>query len=194
MSRLFILFLFLNLSQALAQNANTLKIVYSNVDTSTAVFDYFNNEMDSMFCEYGRVVLLDCSEYWFENTKPQYTTKETIYNNGYGRKEIFIDGDLLFSYELFQGRVNGVGKIWFPKKNIVAYQGYFSDDLLHGNLYCMDESGIIFEMFFKNGCPRKISFLYNVENSSKNMRKVNSRKMFKHCRSNGLVLYPFKER
>ena len=68
------------------------------IDSSNHVFDYFNQKTDTLFCEYGRTILMDCLPY-FRDTKPTYVIRKSTYEeefNGYGLLDVFIENKLLF--------------------------------------------------------------------------------------------------
>jgi hypothetical protein len=46
-------------------------------------------------------------------------------------------------------------------------------------------------MLFKNGKPKKLLYVYNIEQSKKKYRIINKRKYFKNEKCTGVVEYPF---
>ena len=173
-----------------------IKIANCQIDSSFQVYDCFNQRMDSLFCVYGRVYLMDCSPYYLKKQKPLYVTRKTTYTDkyeGYGLLDIFIDGNLLFRYEMLDGRIEGTGTIFYPLLNKVAYQATFKNGKLDGPLFCLsyDDSEVIHSMLFKNGKPKKLLYVYNIEQSKKKYRIINKRKYFKNEKCTGVVEYPF---
>lgn len=171
-------------------------IANCQIDSSFQVFDYFNQSTDSLFCVYGRVYLMDCAPYYMQKQKPLYVTRKTTYTDkyeGYGLLDIFIDGNLLFRYEMLDGRIEGTGTIFYPLLNKVAYQATFKNGKLDGPLFCLsyDDSEVIHSMLFKNGKPKKLLYVYNIEQSKKKYRIINKRKYFKNEKCTGVVEYPF---
>lgn len=171
-------------------------IAYCQIDSSFQVYDYFNQRMDSLFCVYGRVYLMDCSPYYMKNQKPLYVTRKSTYiekYGGYGLLDIFIDGNLLFRYELLDGRIEGTGTIFYPLLNKVAYQATFKNGKLDGPLFCLsnENSEVIHAMLFKNGKPQKLLYVYDIEQSKKKYREINKKKYFYTGKCNGIVEYPF---
>lgn len=163
------------------------------IDTSYQIFDYFNHRIDSLFCLYGRVTLMDCSPYYLYKKRPIYITRKLTYKDGSGMLDIFIDDKLLFRYYMINGRIEGSGYIFYPQTGHVAYQGYFSDGKLNGPLFCLskDDSEVIHSILFKNGSPKKILFLWNLVQTNKNYKKINKQKFFKNGQCVGEVEYPF---
>jgi hypothetical protein len=46
-------------------------------------------------------------------------------------------------------------------------------------------------MLFKNGKPKKLLYVYNIEQSKKKYRIINKKKYFKNGKCMGVVEYPF---
>jgi hypothetical protein len=163
------------------------------IDSAYQVYDYFNQRTDSLFCIYGRIHLMDCSSFYLKNRKPLYVSRKTTYEDGSGLLEIFTDGNLLFKYYMIKGRIEGIGHIYYPNTGHIAYHGYFVDGKLNGPLFCLskDNSEVIHAMLFKNGKPKRIVFLWDLVQTTKNYRKINKRKFFKNGQCNGVVEYPF---
>jgi hypothetical protein len=136
---------------------------------------------------------MDCAPNYMQKQKPIYVTRKTTYEDGSGLLDIFIDGKLLFKYYMINGRIEGIGHIYYPKTGHIAYHGYFIDGKLDGPVFCLskDDSEVIHSMLFKNGKPKKILFVWNLVQTKKNYRKINKRKYFKNEKCTGVVEYPF---
>jgi|SRR5690554_1345827 len=168
-------------------------IATCEIDSSYQVYDYFNQRTDSLFCEYGRAILMDCTKYFFENKKPIFISRKTTYKDGSGVLDIFVDNKLLFSYKMKDDRIEGIGRIFNPKTGNVIYQAEFKNNLLNGHLFCISnsDSGVVHSMLFKEGKPIKILYVWSIKQTKKVYRKINKRKYFKGGVSTGIVSYPF---
>lgn len=171
-------------------------VFHCQMDSSHQVYDYFNQRMDSLFCLYGRVYLMDCSPYYMKNHQPLYVTRKSTEidsDRGYGLLDIFLDGHLLFRYEMRNGKIEGTGTIFYPDLGKVAYQATFKNGQLDGPLFCLskENSEVIHSMRFKNGKPKKILYVYNMEQSKKEYRRINKRKYFRKRKCTGVVEFPF---
>lgn len=164
-----------------------------DIDTTFQVFDYFNQRIDSLFCEYERVLIMDCSDYIFNDKQAVYVTKKELNSSGNGSMKIYVDNELLFYYNIENNKINGIGYLYNPVTKTLLYQGEFKDNLLDGMVFCFGDNkpGIIHSMLFKKGKPVKILYVWNLVQTEKNYKKVNKRKYFKNGKSISVISYPF---
>lgn len=189
---LYIIFLFaINVSSQI--ECYNKEIADCEIYKTHVIYDYFNQRYDSVFCEYGRAILIDCYSLFFDTVQPVYTTRKTTYQDGSGVLDVFIDDKLLFSYEMHNGKIEGIGRIYYYKTGMVAYQGVFLSNRLNGQLFYLSDSkrGVIYSMMFKDGKPVKILYVWNYIQTQKTYRKINKRKYFKKGKSTSVISYPF---
>lgn len=160
-------------------------------DTSNFIFDFFNQRNDSLFFEYGRVFLIPY-EYYFNNEELEFVSEKTENSSGKQELKIYFKGKLLFVYLMKNNIVDGLCFIYYHNSEKVAYQGEFKNGLLHGPLFCFGDDGrVLFVLKFRRGKPYRIEYLFNIEQSKNNYKKINRRRFFRNGKSTGEVIYPF---
>jgi antitoxin component YwqK of YwqJK toxin-antitoxin module len=90
-------------------------------------------------------------------------------------KVIKYKNEILFEYNLIDGKVNGIGFCYYPFLKKTAMIGEFKNDQLHGKLLVFDFEGMLIEiMLYKNGKYKEHLYFWNESITSLKHNSVKS--------------------
>lgn len=194
MRLLFILSSILLSNAAFTQLKKTNTTQCLNVDTTYnhhSVFNYFtDNEIDSPLNFQCLSIYYPVDTSFF---KKEFVFKHVVKASNdslqfFGSYKVYFMNKPLFKFKLVQGKIEGVGYMYYPNSERVAVQGMFQKGELHGLISLQDYEGRVYQiMKFKKGKLRRLIY-YRGDNRFMRLRKLKRKKLVNPFRIHEIII------